>query len=201
MLRLRDIMTAEVITLDPDTTLSQAIDLLAEKHVSGAPVVKGREPIGVISATDLLGFEASNPRFAKEPEEDVEWADWGDAEAEPEDEEREPAAFFTETPDESDGDIVESIVETSDPSHNLLDDYVVAEVMTRRLHALPPDRPVEQAADLMRRAGIHRVLVVDGGDLVGIVTSSDIARAVAEHRLTRTTYVFNRDRDFRESHQ
>jgi hypothetical protein len=39
------------------------------------------------------------------------------------------------------------------------------------------------AAESMLRAGVHRLLVIDEGILVGILGSMDIVRAVAEHRL------------------
>ena len=44
--------------------------------------------------------------------------------------------------------------------------------------------PVELAADKMRTAGVHRALVIDEDALIGIVTTTDIADAVADHRLT-----------------
>ena len=68
--------------------------------------------------------------------------------------------------------------------------------MTRSLWALPPDESVESAAELMRRNSIHRVLVMEGDQLAGIVSASDISGAVADHKLTARTYVFNRARDF-----
>ena len=53
--------------------------------------------------------------------------------------------------------------------------------MTRvPLHALTPETFVPIAADYIRRAKIHRVLVMKGQELLGIVTTSDIADAVAQ---------------------
>ena len=42
----------------------------------------------------------------------------------------------------------------------------------------------------MREHAIHRVLVMEQDRLRGIVTTSDIAAAVADHKLTTRTYVF-----------
>jgi CBS domain-containing protein len=44
---------------------------------------------------------------------------------------------------------------------------------------------------MMRKFGIHRVLVVSRGRLVGIVSAMDIAKAVADSKLTSRVYVFN----------
>jgi acetoin utilization protein AcuB len=71
-----------------------------------------------------------------------------------------------------------------------LDDVTVGELMTRELKSLAANSSVEQAADFMRRNQIHRVLVTDDGKLVGIVTTTDVVKAVAEHRLRTKTYVF-----------
>jgi CBS domain-containing protein len=50
--------------------------------------------------------------------------------------------------------------------------------------SLPPGAAVQEAARLMVPAGVHRILVVDaGGELVGLVSSSDIVQAVAERGL------------------
>jgi CBS domain-containing protein len=49
--------------------------------------------------------------------------------------------------------------------------------------ALPSKSSVAAAAEQMKSAGVHRLLVIDDGELVGIITSTDVARAVAEHGL------------------
>jgi CBS domain-containing protein len=60
MLQIRDVMTADVLTLTPETTLREAAELFASKHVSGAPVVVGHDVVGVVSAMDLIEFLSSN---------------------------------------------------------------------------------------------------------------------------------------------
>ncbi|MGP0128828.1 MAG: CBS domain-containing protein [cyanobacterium endosymbiont of Rhopalodia musculus] len=59
-----DVMTPNPITVTPQTPLQEAIKLLAEKHISGLPVVNDLgKLVGVISETDLMwresGIEAS----------------------------------------------------------------------------------------------------------------------------------------------
>jgi predicted transcriptional regulator len=55
----------------------------------------------------------------------------------------------------------------------------VRDLMTPGLFTLNPSEPVVRAARLMVREGIGRVLVMDRGEMVGIVTSSDILSQVA----------------------
>lgn len=56
----------------------------------------------------------------------------------------------------------------------------VRDVMTSGLITVPPDCPLRYAAALMIEKGIRRVLVSRGGEIVGIVSDTDIFRAVEE---------------------
>ena len=49
--------------------------------------------------------------------------------------------------------------------------------------SMRPDDEFAKAAKLMRAENIHRVIVVDGGRLVGVLSASDIVGAVADGRL------------------
>lgn len=49
-----EIMTADPITVSPETSLQEAIQILVERKISGLPVIDNQgELIGVISETDL----------------------------------------------------------------------------------------------------------------------------------------------------
>jgi CBS domain-containing protein len=61
MLRLSDIMTRDVITVTPDVTLREVLQLFADNHVSGAPVLAGSEIVGVVSVSDLIDISAMAP--------------------------------------------------------------------------------------------------------------------------------------------
>jgi len=53
-------------------------------------------------------------------------------------------------------------------------DVLVHEIMTKPVITVPPNCSLQDCAALMARADIRRVLVFDGQDIVGIVSSSDI---------------------------
>lgn len=149
MLKLKDIMTREVVSAAPDMTIRDAMEVLSERHVSGAPVVDGGKVVGIFSSTDLL----------------VLLADLNDTT---------PSLTFRRRKSRT----------------TPLEDITVDEVMTRKVQSLPPDCSVEEAARMMMEKQIHRVLVMDGDTLLGIVSTSDVAKAVAEHRIGSRTYVF-----------
>jgi CBS domain-containing protein len=62
---------------------------------------------------------------------------------------------------------------------NVFEEHVVAEVMSTRLVSISPCAELRHAAELMSRAGVHRLLVLDDGRLAGLVTATDVLRAVA----------------------
>jgi CBS domain-containing protein len=188
MLRLRDIMTQDVLTLSPELSVREAMDILTTRHISGAPVVAGGKVVGVVSLTDLAGCAAAMPGV---PTQRPELAEWGEFESPVELENEEPsAAFFSEMWEDAGADVVERLAEARGPEWNALEEYTVAETMNRKVASLSPDAAVEEAAELMRRASIHRVLVMDDGKLLGVVTTKDITNAVADHRFTNHVYVF-----------
>ena len=197
MLQLRDIMTTDVVTLSPELTLRDAMNVLGTRHVSGAPVFDGRKVVGVVSATDLLEFAAGSSGVPTEGEEPAEVDEWGELPAWETGDEP-PARFFTELWADSGADVSERFAERSSAEWNVLEEHTVAEVMTRKVCALPPTADVSAAADYMRSASVHRVLVMDQGRLAGIVSASDIANAVADHRIVQRTYVFDTSRNERE---
>lgn len=54
----------------------------------------------------------------------------------------------------------------------------VSDVMERRIHSVWPDDDIARAAGMMRRLGIRRLLVLDEGRVVGILTTSDLIRVL-----------------------
>jgi len=193
MLRLSEIMTRDVLTVAPETTLRDAAELFASKHVSGAPVCSGDEVVGVISASDIIDFTTTTPDEAAEdagpaPADRADVGERDDASA---------ASYYMDLSTDS-GDVVDRMREPAFAERRILDEHVVEEAMTRKPIALSPNTSVLEAAEVMRRRRIHRVLVVDDGKLEGIVSTMDVARAVADRKLASKAYVFNRDRDFDE---
>src|SRR3972149_442896 len=56
MFKAKDIMTRDVITVSPDTTMEELGRLFIERGISGAPVVDNSgNVIGIITENDLIG--------------------------------------------------------------------------------------------------------------------------------------------------
>jgi CBS domain-containing protein len=55
MLRAKDIMTKDLITVSPDTEIAKAATLLLENHINGAPVVDASGKLtGILCQSDLI---------------------------------------------------------------------------------------------------------------------------------------------------
>lgn len=52
--RVESVMASNVIAIDPSFTMSQVKDLMRDKHISGAPVVKEKQVIGIVTISDVI---------------------------------------------------------------------------------------------------------------------------------------------------
>ena len=59
-----------------------------------------------------------------------------------------------------------------------LQKILIEDVMATEVVSVLPDDPIEQAANTMRERRIGSLPVVEGGELVGIITSSDVMSAL-----------------------
>lgn len=147
--RVRDVMTKHLIAVNPIDSVSAALRLMVENHVSALPVIDGHDRcVGVISATDVLQLAL---QFSGELE----------------------ALNTTE------GLAHELLIEKLEQTG--FSDQVVNEVMTHIAVTVEPETKLVAAAAAMVRNGVHRLPVVEPkGRLIGLVSSMDIVRALAE---------------------
>jgi CBS domain-containing protein len=61
--RVADIMTRDVLCIDPDQEPEQAMALMTERRVRHLPVVEGRTVIGMLSIGDLVRWMSRNQDF------------------------------------------------------------------------------------------------------------------------------------------
>lgn len=157
-LTARDVMRSEVQSVDPEMTLPELERAFMEKGMSGFPVVVGRdELVGIISRSDVvrhLTVERSRAEMLSDY-----YRDGG------------MGGIPAETL-ESIGQQVGARIER----------VPVKEVMLRAVVTASPEEPLRDVANKLVEHQIHRVPVVDEGRLIGIITSLDIVRVVAEGR-------------------
>lgn len=152
MKTLKDIMKKDLITVRPDMPVSELALLLSNRMISGVPVVdEKRKVIGVASLSDIAAFSASG-RARLETDRNLYYGV-------PEMEDY-LVGFFT--------------VDDFAPSASVRD------IMTPAVYTLGEDATVLEAAEMMRGARIHRVIVTRDDHPVGIVTTMDLVGALCD---------------------
>jgi CBS domain-containing protein len=151
----RDLMNVELVTLDENTPIQEAMVTLEEYHITGAPVVNAEgQCVGVFSVADVLKRrreidEGETPRA-------------GD--------------FFSVDPLTQD---LDGSTTRDDYDEAMLGADTVGQWMTTDVKSVGPETTVEEVCRRMVKEWVHRVLVVDAMHLRGIITSFDIVCLVA----------------------
>ena len=168
-MHVQDIMSTDVATIAPDVTVRELVRLLDARKIGGVPVVEsGNGVVGVVSGSDVFRLASSRSQGDRRPKAPEEQAG---AAPTPE----QPGDFYRslgETP------WTDEVLET-ESELRLFDRHRVAEIMTPGRFSVRPDFSVPQLARFLLRCRIHRALVMENGELQGIVTSVDVLRAVA----------------------
>jgi CBS domain-containing protein len=137
-MRVKEIMTSDVLTIGPEAEIREVARLFVERGISGLPVCGAqREILGVVSEGDIL-FKEQGPRGQSA------LSRFGGAASK----ELEKALAVK-----------------------------VSEAMTAPAITVSPHCSVAEAARLMSERRINRLPVVNDGELVGIVTRTDLVRA------------------------
>jgi predicted transcriptional regulator len=145
-------MNPDIMTVADEMTTDELARYLIEREISGAPVVDSQgHLIGVVSMTDI-----------------------GRNMAEPSDVESLRSSGFYR-------DIAADVM-LEDPGERYVEERgaTVRDVMTPVIHQVPVTASVGEAARIMVDQHIHRLVVTQGKEPVGIITSMDVLKMVAE---------------------
>jgi len=144
-----DIMTREPIAVTPATPLKEAIQILAERHISGLPVVNEQgDLVGVISESDLMWQETG-----AEPPPYVMVLD---------------SIIYLQNPHKYEQEIHKALGQT-------VEEVMTDKVITIQ----PQQSVQEAAHVLQKKQLHRLPVLDDKGKLVGILTRGDIIRAMA----------------------
>jgi len=140
-------MTQKVFTVSPKLSLYELERELLHRKISGAPVIEGGKVVGIISRTDIERAESASS-----------------------DEACLGSSYYW------DGVFApaEASSGASDIQLEFLRNTYVKEVMTPQVISVASTDSVQTIAGLMLDKKIHRVLVIDDGELRGLVSSLDL---------------------------
>ncbi len=181
MLKVRDLMRTDVVTVHVEDSARTLARVLADSEISGVPVLDAQgRVVGVASATDLVRLAADEadvtltavamrPDIDRTPDPDEDPDDMIEPDA--------LGFFLPEDSPYQQTELLDQLPETS------FDSISVGDLMTPVTFSVGPEMPVPELCEVLVRGRIHRALVVDDDELLGIVTSQDILKAVAEDRI------------------
>lgn len=156
MVKVREVMSHPVTTINPETLVKDAAVLLSERNVSGVPVMQDEVIVGVFSESDVL-------RSIKTTKKDLRLVFPSISSL--------GIAFQEEV---TQREILEAYEEVGNSP--------VKDVMSREVFSISPDITLNEAIMLMVEKRIKRLPVVEDRKLVGIITRGDIIRGLAcEH--------------------
>ena len=149
---VKDLMNPDIMTVADEMTTDELARYLVEREISGAPVVDNQgHLIGVVSMTDI-------GRNVAEPSDFSSSRDSG---------------FY--------GDVAGDLtVEEREQQRYVEERVTVRDVMTPVIHQVPVTASMAEAARIMVDQHIHRLVVTKGKEPVGIITSMDLLKIVAE---------------------
>jgi len=144
----REVMQTGVLCVEPEMPLAKLAQLFVEEGIHGAPVVDETERLlGVVSTVDLLrAVEQEHESPSTVP------------------------TYFREMLEFSGPDWSSMPEDFQDR----LEQLRVSDVMQTSVVTVGEDTPIPEVAKAMRSNGIHRVIVLRGGALVGIVSALDL---------------------------
>ncbi|OYT42813.1 MAG: CBS domain-containing protein [Candidatus Aenigmarchaeota archaeon ex4484_224] len=155
MKKVRDFMTRNVITCSPEDTIFDVAKKLSENAISGMPVVDKGKLVGIISVSDIVKFmknEIKNEDLIPEEPHSI--------------------PFILMKMIQNELKIKKELEKISK--------IKVKHVMSKKVITISPDASLADAAELLVKKRITRVPVIENGKIVGILTKSDLVKALVE---------------------
>lgn len=153
-LKVRDLMTTQLITLHPTDTIKKAAIKFAVDNISGAPVVDNRNHLlGIISENDILNVIHREQLILEKNNYDGDLLTYA----------------------------MDSASETDDNLRKIYEDISnmpVSDVMVRTVLTTTPDTNIIEVLKAMINMDVNRLPVVERGVVLGIISRGDIIFAL-----------------------
>ena len=163
MLSVEKIMQSNPKTVSPDMTLVNLERLFLSTRFTGFPVVKEDRLIGVISRSDIIRSLVTERSRSEQL-----------------------CDFYCGAQLQNPDDQTQSLEATAAQVGVRLAELRVEDAMVRNVVSIDSSESLQHLAQLMLDGHLHRLLVVNGDRLVGLITTMDLVRAIAEGRLKET---------------
>lgn len=185
-MKVKDVMTKEVIYVDKDVNLRQVLKLMKKHDITKIPVVEDKKLVGVVT-DNIIALKLGSIRKKGVPASRLHASSVTDK------------VFETVSPDTDVKTILKKVGEPGPTMLNVVvDGYLVGvvtkadllplvkgdtklrNIMSKKVITVSSDDRVIHARRIMIDENIARLPVVDDGKLVGIISDTEIAFALAD---------------------
>jgi len=185
-MKVKDVMSSDVITVDKDVNLREVLKLMKKHDITKIPVLEDKKLIGVVT-DNIIAVKLGSIRKKGVPASRLHASSVTDK------------VFETVSPD---ADIIKILKKVGEPGPTMLNvtvnDHLVGvvtkadllplvkskkklrEIMNTNLHIVSSDDRVIHARRIMIDEDVARLPVIDDGKLVGIISDNEIAFALAK---------------------
>jgi CBS domain-containing protein len=159
-MRVRDAMETKLKTVRPRLPVTEFEQRLIEHRVGGFPVVEDGRLVGVVTRSDVVRTLNVERTYQEQISD-----------------------FYNAVSPFSETDTAETVAQIGARIGARIEDMTVKDVMCKNVHTAEPDQTLEEIARIMVDNAVHRLPVTENGDLVGIITTLDLVRLIADGRL------------------
>lgn len=184
-MKVKDVMTKNVIIVDKDVDLNNVLTLMKKHDITKIPVVENKKLIGVITDNMIAyklgskrkrGITASRLHASSVTDKDVETVS-PDADIKTIlSKVGEPGPTLLNV---MENDKLVGIVTKADLLPLVKSNKKLREIMQKKMHTIAPDDRVVHARRVMIDEGVARLPVISQGRLLGIISDTEIAFALA----------------------
>ena len=154
-----DLMSPKVIALPTNASIREAIATFEDEHITGAPVVDATgRAVGFLTTHDITRTE-----HIRGSRLDTERGDDGLADA-----------------DAEEGGADDGFYGREDYSSTVLGEVEVEDWMSPGIISVAPGDDLKTVCSVLLENGVHRVLVMEGDKILGLVTTFDVVQHLAE---------------------
>ena len=147
-------MQADVLSVAPTMKLEDLEDFLLEQRIGGVPVLENGVLVGVVSRSDFVRAAGLERSLAGAVDDGAE-----------------QLGFAAST------------MSAPSAGAHVVHARTVRDIMAPDVVTVAPETPLDEVARLLATRHLHRLLVTEGTTVRGVISTLDIVRLVADHRL------------------
>lgn len=186
MIEVKDVMTKDVVCVDKDVDLKHVIDLMKKHKITKIPVVENKKLLGVIT-DNIIAYKLGSIRKRGVPASRLHASSVTDKDFEIVKPCTEIKSILTKVgkPGPTMINVVENdkllgVITKADLLPLVKSNKKIHEIMQTKLLSVAPDDRVIHARRILIDENIARIPVVNQGELVGMISDTEIAYALAD---------------------